>query len=322
MGDVRTRALQADQHVGGRVLEALVAADLATEGGAGVEVVDHHVQHAGDAACGLGGCQQQGGAVDGPQRGAGGAAGDQRIGRQRGAVERQAVAAPGLVDDRFALQRTGGQAGGGQHGHRGRAVQQHRHQQQVCHGGVGHQGFGAGQGGVGAAGGRLACGAGLRPAQVPVAIVLEQGHAGDASASQARQPGGLLGGAATGQQALDGQLRAGERRGQQVATHRLGDHGGVAQAEPAATEALGDGDAVPAEPGDLVPEAVVEAGLGGHQVAHRGRRRSLAAEGDGAVEQHGLFVAEGDAAGQQGLGFVAHRVPSRWSMSLGASRGT
>jgi len=296
---VRSRAFKPDQEFGACVLERLVAADLAAEGGARVQVLDHHVERAGDAARRLGARQQQRTVTQRTQRCLCAFARNQPVLGNTHAVERQRAGAPGPVDHDIAPQGIRGKVAALEHHQRRRAVERHRHHQQGGHFGVADEGLGAAKLERPALAERNC----LDMRQRPVTFGFENRGRGDRAAGDARQPVGLLRLAASSQRALNEDLCAPEGACEQPAPHRLGNGGHLRERQAAAAEALGHRDSRPAQGDHLVPDGAIEPVLGGHLRAYRGNRRLVPAEDGCRIQQHRLFVGENDILGKSVHGF-------------------
>ena len=282
------RALEADQDVGAGVLERLIAADLATEGLAQVEILEHHAEHTGNAASGFGAGQQQSGVTHRLERLAGRVTGDERSPWHPNAIEAECSAATGLVDDGLAPDARSADVGRWHDHKRRRAIEHHRDHKAIGLQGIAHQDLVAGEHHRAAVG----AGAGRHRIECPVAVLLEKRHRADRATHDLRQPQRLLRGACAGQHRLHEKLRAEERRGQQMPADRLGDGRDLGQRQAAAAEAFRNRHARPAECHHLVPDRAIETGIGRHALAHGGNRRLVAAKGVGGLKEQRLLVGK------------------------------
>ena len=91
------------------MFETLIAADLAPERLAGVEILDQQLQHPGDAAGRLRGDQEERGVTDARKRIDGACARDHTIRRHGDAVQAEAIAPARFVDHRLTGERAGRQ---------------------------------------------------------------------------------------------------------------------------------------------------------------------------------------------------------------------
>jgi hypothetical protein len=105
---------------------------------------------------------------------------------------------------------------------------------------------------------------------MPSAIArLEQRQGADARpVREARQEARLLLGAPRLGEDAGGEGRREQRRGEEAAPRLLEQHHEIDEAEPGAAVGLGDGEAEPAELGELLPGVGRVAPLGLHQLAH------------------------------------------------------